>query len=175
MKPIFDLDDSEILKAGKFLAAFIISFSVIGFLLSLLPLESVEAFFALPTLAILKIFGLDGTLNTSAEPILIILNGLDMPISISYLCTGLMEVAIISAAVISSFGISLQKRAIGIVSAIATIIVFNLLRIVTSILFIIWFGLGVGGFSHDLLFRIFLFVVIAGFYYAWFGWATKRK
>jgi len=169
-----DMDDPEILKGGKFLAAFIIIFVVISSLLSLLPLQGIEIFFALPTLEVLKIFGFRGALDAGSEPVLILLQSLVMPISISYLCTGLMEAAIIAAAVLSSFGISLKKRAVGVVASVATIIAFNFFRIVASILVILWFGLDAGEFSHDLLFRIFLFVVIAGFYFVWFRWATKH-
>jgi len=170
-----DMDDSEILMAGKFLAAFIVIFAALSLLFSLLPLQGIELFFAAPTLEILKLFGFNGTINAGAEPVLILLQNLAVPISISYLCTGLMEVAIISAAVLSSFGISIRKRIFGVVAAIAAIALFNLFRIVASILIILWFGLDAGNFSHDLLFRIFLFATIAGFYFVWFGWATDAK
>jgi len=81
-----DMDDPEILKGGKFLAAFIIIFVVISSLLSLLPLQGIEIFFALPTLEVLKIFGFRGALDAGSEPVLILLQSLVMPISISYLC-----------------------------------------------------------------------------------------
>src|SRR3989338_8244982 len=155
MIPKVDLDDSEILKAGKFLASFIVAFSVLGFLLSLIPLIAIEFLFAAPTLEILKFFGFGGMLNADAEPVLIVLQKIAMPISISYLCTGILEVAIIAAAIISSFGIQMKKRILGVAVSIIEIAAFNLFRIVASILIILWFGLDAGEFSHDLLFRIF--------------------
>ena len=50
-----------------------------------------------------------------------------------------------------------------------------MITIVIVVLIIIFFGLGTAEFSHDFLFRVFLFAAIAGYYFAWFSWATKEK
>ena len=159
--------------AGKFLLGLAVFFSVISFALWLIPLKAVELFFAAPVLEALKLFGFSGSIDAANEPVRIILDASAIPIAISYLCTGLMEIAIIASAVLASFGISLQKRIVGVAAGILAIIIFNFIRILASVLIILWFGLDIGGFSHDLLFRIFLFIVIAGFYFAWMKWAEK--
>ena len=78
-------------------------------------------------------------------------------------------------AVLASFGIDLKKRIIGVIAGTIALFLFNLFRIIASILIINSFGLDAGNFSHDILFRIFLFVTIAGFYFYWFKWATKKN
>jgi len=168
------LDREEISKSGKFLLGLAIIFLALNLLFSLIPLEWVEFVFAFLTSLILSIFGVQNEL-VYGEPVLLLLHNFPIPISISYLCTGLLELSIVIAAVAASFGIDQQKRFIGIIAGIATIFAFNLARIVLSIGIILLFGLEIGELSHELLFRIFLFLVIAGFYWVWFNWATKGK
>jgi len=78
------------------------------------------------------------------------------------------------ASVLASFGIELKKRIAGAITGLIAVAVFNIARIVLSVLIISWFGLDAGNFSHDVLFKLFLIVTIAGFYYLWFYWATGR-
>lgn len=162
----------ESIKTGKFLLGLLISFLVLNWLSNLIPLEWIELFFAQITLFFLNLFGFVGEIALG-EPVIINLEQISKPIAISYLCTGLLETVIILSAVITSFGIKIQKRAIGVIGALIAIVIFNVLRIVTSILIIIFFGLDIATFSHDVLFRIFLFVSVAGIYFIWFKWATK--
>ncbi|MBI2598357.1 MAG: exosortase/archaeosortase family protein [Candidatus Diapherotrites archaeon] len=164
----------EVSKTGKFLLALAISFFSLSLALSLVPLEWTEYFFATLSLFVLSFFGVHGEI-VFGEPVLLMLSALSLPISISYLCTGLLEAAIIVSATISSFGISFKKRIFGALGGIVTLAVFNVARITASILIIIFAGLDVAAFSHDVLFRVFLFVTVAGYYYAWFAWAAKEK
>jgi len=113
--------------------------------------------------------------SSFGEPVIILLEKIELPIAISYLCTGLLETVIISSAIISSFGITLKSRILGVVGALIALVAFNVFRIVASILIIIYFGLNLANFSHDVLFRVFLFFSIAGIYFVWFRWATKWK
>lgn len=171
-KGIFSRKES--VKTGKFLLGFAVSFFVLNAFFLLVPLELVELFFAQVSLFFLNIFGFAGEI-VFGEPVLIQLESVSQPIGISYLCTGILETVIIVSAVVSSFGIGTKKRLLGVVTALLAVVSFNVARIVASILIIIFFGLDVAGFSHDVLFRVFLFASIAGFYYYWFLWAVKGK
>ncbi|HLC92719.1 MAG TPA: exosortase/archaeosortase family protein [archaeon] len=164
----------DALAAGKFMLGILALFLLFSFLVSLLPLESVEMVYAAGTLAALGIFGLDGEV-VAQEPALLLLDAFALPIGISYLCTGLLELTIIWAAMGASFGVDLRKRAIGIIAGTVALVAFNFARIIGSILIIHWFGLDAGNFGHDVLFRVFLFITIAGYYYCWFRWATGQK
>ena len=166
--------DKDVIDSGKFIFGIAVLFILFNFLFSLFPIAWFEYFYAKITIFILGIFGITGTIEYK-EPVLIFLELFSLPIGISYLCTGLLEIIVVWSAIIASFGIEIKKRAIGVVAGTITLVIFNIIRIVGSILIIGFFGLGVGEFSHDILFRIFLLIAVAGFYYVWFMWATKQK
>ncbi|VVB99275.1 Uncharacterised protein [uncultured archaeon] len=162
-----------LLPAGKFLLGFCALFLAINFALSLLPLQDAENFFATGANAVVGALGIHGNV-VPQEPVLINIEGIARPIGISYLCTGLLEIAVICAAVLASFGIRLRQRAIGAAAGAAIVVLFNFARIIAGILAIKFLGLEAAAFAHDIMFRAFLFIVIAGYYYAWFGWATAE-
>ena len=158
--------------AGKFLLGIAALFLLFNYILSLIGYAAFENFYAEASLLVLKIFGLDGSV-VAGEPALISLQIFSVPVGISYLCTGLLEMTVVWGAILASFGIPLRKRIIGAVAGAVVIAVFNIARIAASILIISFFGLDAGNFSHDLLFRVFLFLTVAGFYYFWFRWAQQ--
>lgn len=164
--------------ALKFLAGTALVFAALHIVFSLLvPLWLVEAFYANLAVFLAGIFGLHGGIITAPgeEPVLIFLLGVGMPVSISYLCTGLLEMLLLVAAVAASFGIEIRKRMLGIAGAVAATMLFNILRITASILLIAYAGLGIAELGHEILFRLFLFVTIAGYYTWWFRWATGKE
>lgn len=165
--------EKDVLQAGKFIAGLTLLFFLFNFLLSLISIEYFELFYAFITLEFLKIIGFEGFLEFQ-EPVLVYLSGIALPLGFSYLCTGLLEMSLVWSAVLSSFGIDLRKRIIGLGIGTLILVGFNFVRIIASVLIIAWFGLNAGNFSHDLFFRVFLFVTIAGFYFYWFKWATKK-
>ena len=162
----------ESLKTGKFLLGFGVCFLVLSALLFFAPLSWFEYFFAAVSFFVLNLLGFGGEI-VFGEPVLLRLSALPQPIAISYLCTGLLEAVIVASAVASSFGISAKKRALGVLAGIFAITIFNTARIVASILVIIFAGIDAAVFSHDLLFRVFLFAAVGGYYFAWFKWAVK--
>ena len=168
------MNNKELLSAGKFIAGIAVFFMLFYFLFSLIPLEWIEFFYAKISLEILKLFGFTGEIIFQ-EPILIQLNVFTVPIGISYLCTGLLELTLVWASVLASFGIELKKRIQGVVAGTIVLVCFNFIRILSTIIIIALFGLEAGDLSHEFLFKLFLFLTIAGFYYFWFNWATKKK
>jgi exosortase/archaeosortase family protein len=96
-------------------------------------------------------------------------------IIISWLCTGVLEIIILVSAILASFGVSWRKRVYGIIAAVVAGIVFNLLRIIITIIIILSQSAATFELAHDLLFRITLFVYITAFYVLWFYWAEKKK
>ena len=160
--------------AGKFMLAILALFLLFNFILSFFPLWWFEYFFAQSSLLMLNIFGIEGTIEIS-EPVLLHIQGFALPIAISYLCTGILELTVIWSAILSSFGIDIKKRIIGAFAATIFLGIFNIARISASILIIAYFGLSAGEFSHDILFRVFLFVTIALYYYLWFNWASGKE
>ena len=165
---------SRVIAAGKFLLGIAVLFMLLSFFLSLIPLTLSEQFYAYGTLAALNALGFGGTVIVQ-EPVLLVLDALSVPVGISYLCTGILELSLVWSAVIASAGVGAGKRAAGVAAGTAVLVFFNFLRIISSILIILFFGFDAGNFSHDALFRVFLFATIAGFYYFWLNWATEGK
>ncbi len=168
------ISGKDMRDAGKFMLGILAFFLLFSFAFSLVPLLWVELFYAQGTLLLLQTIGFHGYV-TVQEPAILELDALLLPVGITYLCTGLLELTVIWAAIISSFGIPLRKRLLGVAAATFVIAAFNFVRIIASILIIISFGLDVGNFSHDILFKIFLFATIALFYFLWFKWATGDR
>lgn len=171
----FLLNQKEGVKGIKFLAATLLLFLALNFLLSI-PLAMVEFAIAKMISFLLSLSGIGSGVIFQEPALLLIHNAnVQMPIAISYLCTGILETALLVAAIAASFGIEIRKRIIGIVAAAIAIFAFNLLRILATIFLIINFNLSVAEFGHEVLFRLFLFIVIAGFYAVWFWRATKSN
>tara|TARA_Y100000310_G_scaffold296055_1_gene327992 strand:+ start:100 stop:645 length:546 start_codon:yes stop_codon:yes gene_type:complete len=162
----------EIYKAGKFLLGFTVFFFGLSFLFGLIPLEVVELITAQVSLFLLNLLGVNGTIEIG-EPVKMLLG--EKVILISYLCTGALELIVLVSGIAASFGIGIRKRLLGVGAAIFFGFAFNQARIVATILAIFGFSLPIVELTHDLLFRIFLFVYIAGFYAVWFWWATRTK
>lgn len=156
----------NLLVAGKFLLYLSVSFIAFDFLASLPGLVFFEMLFAIPASFVLGLIGFEPVVQ-SGEPVLIFLNGFDMPIAITYLCTGILEWVVLSSAIASSTEITAKKRITGIAAGTVGIFFFNTARIIASILMISFLGLSLAGFGHDIFFRIFLFASIAVFYFAW--------
>jgi exosortase/archaeosortase family protein len=162
-------------KALRFVGALAVIFVVLNYLMSL-PLMWVEYAIANIVSFVLLLFGIENAV-ASGEPALILIHNMELPVGISYLCTGILESALIAAAIAASFGIARGKRIVGIAVALAAVQALNLTRILGTVFLTLNFSSGVAEIGHEVLFRIFLFAAIAGIYALWFFWATggRRK
>jgi len=168
------ISKEDAIKGGKFLVYFILVFAVLflvfGFLVSL---KWIEEIVAIGANFFLGLFGLNGAINSGAEPIMIAFP--NFFVQISYLCTGLFEMTLLIAAIIATLGIKWKKKLVGAIGAVIGIYFFNLFRIITTIIAIDKLELNAAEAIHDVLFRLSLLVVVAGFYFVWYEWATKKK
>lgn len=168
-KSIFSKE--ELLKGARFALTLGVIFFALDYILST-QLEWIEHEIALAVSFILGIFGITSTV-TAGEPALILVQGIPFPIAISYLCTGILETAVLAAAIAATLEIKARKRLIGIAAAIAGVQLFNIMRILATIAIILNFNLELAEIGHEILFRLFLFMAIAGFYAAWLWWANN--
>ncbi len=167
----FGKDDA--VKTGRFLLYFILVYLVFSMLAKgIVGIETIELWVAGNVLGILSFFGQTGTVSL-AETALIQLDS-GIAIEISELCTGLMETILIVGAIIASIGLSWKKRLIGAGAALIIAIIFNHIRIVITTLLILGTNdITLIEFTHNILFRITLLVIIAGLYIIWFYWAAS--
>jgi len=169
----FEKDDAT--KTGRFLLFFILVYLAATLLLdSFFPVRAQELFIANTTLAGLQATGSSGTVSANETVLIELQNG--KSIEISELCTGRMELLIIVSAIIASLGIDWRKRLLGAAIAAVAAIAFNFARIfVAAILILGSSDIGLIEFTHNILFRIFLFSTIAVLYIAWFYWAVSSE
>lgn len=162
-------------KTGRFLAFFIVVYIVLSLLIrAVFSLQGIELWVADNVLSFLQMLGYSGSVSLGETAIIQLSSG--SAIEISELCTGLTETLIVVGAIIASIGIGWRKRLFGAVAAGLAVIVLNYARIVfTSLLILGNAGTETIGFTHNVLFRIFLFVSVAGIYVAWFWWAAGSE
>jgi len=161
------------LKAGaRFLGMFAVFLLAFVLLFQLLPLAEIEVFVAGQALFILKTNGLEGVVQ-GGNPAMILLSTGHI-ISISFLCTGLLEIGVLAAAILASSGISWGKRIAGVFVAAFFAHAFNLARIVTTVFAAIEQPPHIAELAHDVLFRATLFIVVFVIYFAWFAFATGK-
>ncbi len=175
-KPLnFRFEKEDATKTGRFLLFFVLVYLVASLLLdSFFPIRAHEAFIANNVLAALQATGSSGRVVEKETVLIELQNG--KSIEISELCTGRMELLIIVGAIIASLGIEWRKRLIGAVAAAVATILFNFFRIfAASLLILNTADLGLIEFTHNILFRVFLFFTIAVLYIAWFYWAVSAE
>ena len=175
MKKIAPWSAGDVQKAGRFLLFFIFFFVAGTLLLDfVVPNSARQELVASATLAVLQATGTTGHLDLSAGHTWIILDR-GNTIQISDLCTGTLEFLIIIGAILASAGIDRKKRVLGAAMAGVLVLLLNLARILATI------GL-IGStqdtqlidFTHNVFFRVFLFVSIMGLYTLWFAWAVGK-
>jgi exosortase/archaeosortase family protein len=88
-------------------------------------------------------------------------------IEISPLCSGLMEIILLIAAIIATRDASVRKKVIGIILGAGVLFVWNLVRMVVSIQQLLHTSIEFAEFTHGVLFRVMLVVGFALIYWIW--------
>ena len=87
---------------------------------------------------------------------------------ITNLCAGDLEIALITAIILSTFDRSWRNRLWGIVFAWLTIFIINPLRIIIVLAVGYYSTWKWANFTHDVLFRLTLLAVIVFYYFVWY-------
>lgn len=160
------MNKNNAIKGGKFLVLLILSYVIISVLFLFIPLELIE----LITAKTVIIF--TGGKIVFQEPVLILFE--NFKVQISYLCTGLMEFILLASALIATAGIKKEKKIIGIIGAGITTYIFNVIRIALTISLIENTSTEIIELTHNILFKITLFALIAGYYFIWYYLSVKK-
>ncbi|HRT02368.1 MAG TPA: exosortase/archaeosortase family protein [Candidatus Diapherotrites archaeon] len=155
-------------NALLFLLFFFIFFLIIFLVLSKTVLyKYINYFFGISSNFLLNtIFSVPSVFSFDTVSVLTI-NSLSYPVYISFLCTGVLEFSLLSAAILASHGFSWKKRVVGILIGTGVLIFFNILRISLTVFLITELNLKVASFFHGFLFRLFLVIIVLGTYYFW--------
>jgi len=161
------MNKTNAVKGGKFLLILILVYVILSVLIGLIPIELIELLIAKTVMLF------TGGKIVFQNPVLILFE--NYSIQISYLCTGLLEFILLTSALIATQGITKEKKISGIVGAGIATFLFNVSRIVITISLIENSSIETIELAHDLLFRISLFVLIAGYYFVWYYFSVKKS
>ena len=169
-----DLKNSKKIKDSfYFLFYFLVSFLVIYFILSKTFLyKQINLLIGFLTKIFIKIFfSLNSYLvfDSAIESTKLLVETFSYPVIITFLCTGILEFSLLVSAIIASRDQTIKKRIKGIFYSVFIVLIFNILRISFTILIIKNLDLTTADFFHGFLFRLFLIIIVIGFYYIWYN------
>lgn len=94
---------------------------------------------------------------------------------VSQLCSGDVEIALLTSLMLATFEVLLIWRAIGAVIGAGVLLLMNPARIAITLAITSGAGLETGELYHSIIFRLFLFVLLVLCYFAWYNAARGRK
>ncbi len=172
MKTNKPTDFKSVLSAGRFFLLLVFWTAAFFLVSNLIPIVWIEQLIATVVSFVLELFSIPSFVGIETDAFIQVDNG--PKIIINYLCTGIVETIILMAAILATFEIHWKKRVIGAIAAVIGIAIFNLMRILFTTATILTQPVEIVVLSHEVFFRIFLFVVIAGFYWIWILFAQKQ-
>jgi len=174
-KNFLGIEREDALKGGKFVLR-ILLFYLILLALSyfLVPLPLLEETIASNSNYFLGLAGIKGQVIKAVNESPAGIEFQKFSIEINYLCTGLLELTVLLAAIIATPMISARKKFFGAIGAIIVSYAFNLARIVFTIIAINSYSIKTAELTHDVLFRISLFAIVAGYYFVWLRIAAGK-
>lgn len=93
-------------------------------------------------------------------------------IEISPLCSGLLEMILLASAILATRNEKWGSRIRGVVVGVVVLYLFNLLRMIVTLLQLEHASLSFAVFTHDFLFRLLL---ILGFVFVYGGWLNRTR
>jgi len=164
-----------VVKAVRFVCLFLASFLV--FVCAVIPLSSsfwagMGVFHAQAASGILATFGTGSSVSGNVITIEVV--GEDTDFAITQLCSGDIEIALLASLLVASIDVLLIWRLVGAFLGAGFLLLLNPLRIAVTLQITKGSGMEAGDFYHSLIFRLFLFVVLVLYYFAWYRLAAHR-
>lgn len=163
-------------RAVLFVLAFLACFIVLLYMV--VPLspgfwEGVGIWHAQTAQSILAVFGLESSVEGNVLTMEV--GGEEVGFLISRLCSGDVEIALLVSLLLASFDVLLIWRMVGALAGTAFLLLMNPLRIAVTLMVTKDSGLEAGDFYHTVIFRLFLFVLLVLYYFAWYRVFAGRK
>jgi len=164
-----------VVKAVRFVCLFLASFLV--FVCAVIPLSSsfwagMGVFHTQAASGILATFGTGSSVSGNVITIEVV--GEDTDFAITQLCSGDIEIALLASLLVASIDVLLIWRLVGAFLGAGFLLLLNPLRIAVTLQITKGSGMEAGDFYHSLIFRLFLFVVLVLYYFAWYRLAARR-
>lgn len=165
-----------LMRAARFVGVFLACFLI--FIYLILPLTSgfwdgMGVFHAQAVQGILGAAGVES--QVSGNILTMQVQGDSVDFIISRLCSGDIEIALLVSLLIASFDVLLIWRLVGAFFGTVLLLLLNPLRIALTLLLTKDSGLEAGDFYHNIIFRLFLFVLLVLYYFVWYHIFAKRK
>ena len=84
------------------------------------------------------------------------------------LCTGYLEIVVLAGLIVASEDRTLRSRIFGMIGGFLAIFFINPFRVAWTIGIIRSSSLDTAMFAHDVMFKVFLFVFLVGYYVLWY-------
>jgi exosortase/archaeosortase family protein len=172
-----DLKDKKALKNTlRFVSVFVLTFLL--FLYVIIPAtagfwEGMGAWHAEMVSGLLSSVGIES--SVSGNVLTMDVQGQDVDFVISQLCSGDVEIALLISLLVASFDVLLIWRILGSLIGLAFLLLMNPIRIFITLIITKDSGMEAGDFYHSFIFRLFLFVLLVLYYFAWYRVFVKRK
>lgn len=169
-------DRKSLVNAARFACVFAASFLI--FLYAVIPLtaglwQGLGAFHAQAAQAVLSFFGIPS--SVSGNVLTLDVQGESTSFEISQLCSGDVEIALLASLLIATLDVLLIWRVAGILLGAGTLLLLNPLRIALTLAITRDSGIGAGDFYHSVIFRLFLFIILVIYYFAWYRLSAGRS
>jgi exosortase/archaeosortase family protein len=169
-------DRKGLVNAGRFALVFLVSFLL--FLYIIIPLaagfwEGMGSVHAGLVHGLLSMAGVES--SVSGNVLTMEVGGESVDFVISQLCSGDVEIALLASLLIASFDVLLIWRILGALLGAGVLLLLNPVRIAITLLITKEEGIDAGDFYHTLIFRLFLFVILVLYYFAWYRVFVGRK
>jgi exosortase/archaeosortase family protein len=120
-----------------------------------------------------SVFGIGS--NTSGNVVTMAIQGEQVDFAISQLCSGDIEIALLISLLLASIDVLLIWRVLGAILGSILLLLINPLRIALTLAITRDSGMEAGDFYHSIIFRLFLFVILVLYYFAWYRFFIGRK
>lgn len=168
--------EKGLLAAVRFVATFLVIFLL--FLYVIIPLTSglwdtAGEFHAHAVQGVLGAFGIES--QAEGNVLKMEVQGEEVDFVISRLCSGDVEIALLVALLLASSAVLMIWRVLGSIIGVAFLFLMNPLRIALTLGLTKDSGMVAGDFYHSVIFRLFLFLLLVLYYFAWYHVFSKRK
>jgi exosortase/archaeosortase family protein len=123
--------------------------------------------------AILSSFGVQSSVNGNI--ISMIVGEEETDFAITQLCSGDIEIALLASLLLASIDVLLVWRVLGALLGAGLLLALNPLRIAVTLWITKGSGMEAGDAYHSLIFRLFLFVILVLYYFAWYRAFAGRR
>ncbi len=127
---------------------------------------------AIASNGLLHLLGVASNVVVNAEPSVIVKG---VTAQITNLCAGDLEIALLSAVILSTHDRRWKNRIAGVIGGILAILIINPVRIALVLAVGYYSSWQWADFTHDVLFRLTLIIVIVGYYAAWYYWSGREE